>query len=78
MFFRARREARAWGIRASPRLRGADLKGLVLRVRNTGREGVALDENVLAARGVVSFMTPVSVLAPNQETAVYIIQGNGG
>ncbi len=58
--------------------RGAELKGLVLRVRNTGREGLALDENVLAARGVVAFMTPVSTLAPNQETAVYIIQGNGG
>lgn len=58
--------------------RGADLKGLVLRVRNTGREGLPLDENMLAARGVLAFMTPVSVLAPNQETAVYLIQSNGG
>jgi conjugal transfer pilus assembly protein TraK len=58
--------------------RGADLKGIVLRVRNTGREGVPLDENVLAARGVVSFMTPVSVLDASKETAVYLVQSNGG
>ncbi|NBW75734.1 MAG: conjugal transfer protein TraK [Sphingomonadaceae bacterium] len=58
--------------------RGADLKGLVLRVRNTGKQQVALDENVLAARGVVAFMTPVSSLAADQETAVYLIQSNGG
>ena len=58
--------------------RGADLKGLVLRVRNTSRQEVPLDENVLAARGVVSFMTPVGTLAPQQETAVYLIQNNGG
>ena len=58
--------------------RGADLKGLVLRVRNTSRQEVPLDESVLAARGVVSFMTPVGTLAPQQETAVYLIQNNGG
>ena len=58
--------------------RGADLKGLVLRVRNTGREGLALDENVLAAKDAVAFMTPVSELAPGQAAAVYLIQSNGG
>jgi len=58
--------------------RGADLKGLVLRVRNTGKDQLPLDESVLAARGVVAFMTPVSVLAPSEEAAVYLIQSNGG
>ena len=58
--------------------RGADLKGLVLRVRNTGREALALDENMLAAKGAVAFMTPVSELAPGQAAAVYFIQSNGG
>jgi conjugal transfer pilus assembly protein TraK len=58
--------------------RGADLKGLVLRVRNTGREPQALDENMLAAKGAVAFMTPVSELAPGQTAAVYLIQSNGG
>jgi len=57
---------------------GADLKGLVLRVRNTGRTPIALDENVLAARGSVAFMTPVSELAAGQIAAVYLIQSNGG
>jgi len=58
--------------------RGADLKGLVLRVRNTGKDQLPLDESVLAARGVVAFMTPGSVLAPSEEAAVYLIQSNGG
>jgi conjugal transfer pilus assembly protein TraK len=58
--------------------RGADLKGLVLRVRNTGRDALPLDENMLAARGAVAFMTPVSELAPGQAAAVYLIQSNGG
>lgn len=58
--------------------RGSELKGLVLRVRNTGKQEIALDESVLSARGVVSFMTPVSRLAPAQETAVYLVQSNGG
>lgn len=57
--------------------RGADLKGLILKVRNTGREPLALDENLLAARGSVAFMTPVSELAPGQASAVYLIQSNG-
>ena len=58
--------------------RGADLKGLILRVRNSGREAQVLNENMLAARGAVAFMTPVSELAAGQETAVYLIQANGG
>ncbi|MCW1384620.1 type-F conjugative transfer system secretin TraK [Novosphingobium sp. KCTC 2891] len=58
--------------------RGADLKGLVLRVRNTGRGALPLDENMLAAKGAVAFMTPVSELAPGQAAAVYLIQSNGG
>ena len=57
---------------------GADLKGLVLRVRNTGREPLRLDENLLAARGSVAFMTPISELAAGQASAVYLIQSNGG
>ena len=58
--------------------RGADLKGLVLRVRNTSRAPLTLDENMLAAKGAVAFMTPVSELAPGQAAAVYLIQSNGG
>ena len=58
--------------------RGADLKGLILRVRNSGRDAQVLNENMLAARGAVAFMTPVSELAAGQETAVYLIQANGG
>ena len=58
--------------------RGADLKGLILKVRNTGREALPLNENLLAARGSVAFMTPVSELAPGQAAAVYLIQSNGG
>ena len=54
------------------------LKGLILRVRNSGREAQVLNENMLAARGAVAFMTPVSELAAGQETAVYLIQENGG
>ncbi len=57
---------------------GPDLQGLVLRVRNTGREAQILNENVLAARGAVAFMTPVSELAAGKETAVYLIQAKGG
>ena len=58
--------------------RGAELKGLILRVRNTGREALPLDENLLAGRTSVAFMTPVSQLAPGQAAAVYLIQSNGG
>ena len=58
--------------------RGSALKGLVLRVRNTGRDALPLDESMLAARGTVAFMTPVSELAPGQAAAVYLIQSNGG
>ena len=58
--------------------RGADLRGLILRVRNSGRDAQVLNENMLAARGAVAFMTPVSELAAGQETAVYLIQANGG
>ena len=58
--------------------RGADLKGLILKVRNTGKEPLPLDENLLAARGSVAFMTPVSELAPGKSAAVYLIQSNGG
>lgn len=57
--------------------RGAEMKGLVLRVRNTGRQAQSLDENVLAARGSLAFMAPVSELAAGQEAAVYLIQSNG-
>jgi conjugal transfer pilus assembly protein TraK len=57
--------------------RGADMKGLILRVRNTGREPLVLNENLLAARGSLAFMTPVSELAPSQAAAVYLIQSNG-
>ena len=58
--------------------RGADLTGLILKVRNTGKEPLPLDENLLAARGSVAFMTPVSELAPGKSAAVYLIQSNGG
>lgn len=57
--------------------RGADMHGLVLKVRNTGRDPVTLDENLLAARGSLAFMTPASELAPGAATAVYLIQSNG-
>ena len=57
--------------------RGSELKGLILRVRNTGREALPLDENLLAGRTSVAFMTPVSQLAPGQAAAVYLIQSNG-
>lgn len=53
---------------------GKDLRGLILRVRNTAREPVKLDEQVLSSRGAVAFMAPVSELAPNAATAVYLIQ----
>lgn len=53
---------------------GKDLRGLILRVRNMAREPVKLDEQVLSARGAVAFMAPVSELAPNAATAVYLIQ----
>ena len=43
-----------------------------------GRDALALDENMLAAKGAVAFMTPVSELAPGQAAAVYLIQSNGG
>ena len=56
--------------------RGAEMKGLVLRVRNTGRQAQSLDENMLAARGALAFMAPVSELAAGQEAAVYLIQSN--
>lgn len=56
--------------------RGSELKGLVLKVRNTGRQAASLDENLLAARGSLAFMTPVSELAAGQEAAVYLIQAN--
>jgi conjugal transfer pilus assembly protein TraK len=58
--------------------RGADLKGLILKVRNMGKGPMPLDENLLAARGSVAFMTPVSELAPGEAAAVYLIQSNGG
>ena len=58
--------------------RGADLKGLILKVRNTGKEPLPLDENLLAARGSVAFMTPVSELAPGKSAAVYLNHSNGG
>ena len=43
-----------------------------------GREALPLDENLLAGRTSVAFMTPVSKLAPGQAAAVYLIQSNGG
>jgi conjugal transfer pilus assembly protein TraK len=58
--------------------RGADLKGLILRVRNTGREAPCRSMRTCSqARGSVAFMTPVSELAPGQAAAVYLIQSNG-
>lgn len=57
--------------------RGAELKGLVLKVRNAGRTAQNLDETMLAARGSLAFMTPVSAIGPGEETAVYLIQSNG-
>lgn len=54
--------------------RGAEMKGLVLRVRNTGKQPLALDENLLAARGSLAFMAPVSELAAGEAAAVYLIQ----
>ena len=56
--------------------RGAEMKGLVLRVRNTGRQAQSLDENMLAARGALAFMAPTSELAAGQEAAVYLIQSS--
>ena len=56
--------------------RGSEMKGLVLRVRNTGRQTQSLDENMLAARGALAFMAPVSELAAGQEAAVYLIQSS--
>lgn len=57
--------------------RGEDLRGLVLRVRNTSREVIRIDEQVLSARGAVAFMAPVSDLAANASSAVYLIQKAG-
>lgn len=56
---------------------GQNLRGLVLRVRNKSREPVKLDEQILSARGAVAFMAPVSELAPNGSSAVYLIQKAG-
>lgn len=56
---------------------GENLRGLILRVRNTAREPVKLDEQVLSARGAVAFMAPVGELAPNAVSAVYLIQNAG-
>lgn len=58
--------------------RGSEMKGLVLRVRNTGKQSQSLDENLLAARGSLAFMAPVSELAAGEAAAVYLIQSNGG
>lgn len=57
--------------------RGEALRGLVLRVRNTGRAPLKLDVTVLSARGAVAFMAPVSELASNESSAVYLIQKAG-
>lgn len=57
--------------------RGEDLRGLILTVRNRSREPVELDEQVLSSRGAVAFMAPVSELAPNATSAVYLIQKAG-
>ncbi|NLR40558.1 type-F conjugative transfer system secretin TraK [Novosphingobium sp. ERW19] len=56
---------------------GENLRGLILRVRNTAREPIKLDEQVLSARGAVAFMAPVSELAPNAVSAVYLIHKAG-
>ena len=56
--------------------RGAEMTGLVLRVRNTARQTLSLDENMLAARGTFAFMAPVSELPADQEAAVYLIQSS--
>lgn len=45
-------------------------------MRNTGRQAQSLDENMLAARGALAFMAPVSELASGQEAAVYLIQSS--
>lgn len=56
--------------------RGGEMTGLVLRVRNTGRQAQSLDENMLAARSALAFMAPVSELGSGQEAAVYLIQAS--
>lgn len=56
---------------------GNEMKGLVLKVRNTGRETLTLDENLLASRGSLAFMTPVTALGAGEASAVYLIQSNG-
>jgi conjugal transfer pilus assembly protein TraK len=58
--------------------RGSEIKGTVLRVRNLSRQPVALDQGMFSPGGAVAFIAPVPELAPGQDSAVYLIQSNGG
>lgn len=58
--------------------RGSEVRGTVLRVRNLGKQPVLLDQTMFSPSGAVAFMAPTPELAPDQESAVYIIQSNGG
>lgn len=57
--------------------RGFEIKGSVLRVRNLGKDAVTLDQAMFAGGNAVAFIAPTPELAPNQDTAVYLIQSNG-
>jgi conjugal transfer pilus assembly protein TraK len=58
--------------------RGSEIRGRVLRVRNLGSDAVALDQGMFSPKGAVAFIAPVPELAPGQDSAVYLIQSNGG
>lgn len=58
--------------------RGSEIRGTVLRVRNLGKDKVALDQTMFAGTGAVAFIAPTPELGAGQDTAVYLIQSNGG
>jgi conjugal transfer pilus assembly protein TraK len=58
--------------------RGSEIRGTVLRVRNLSKQAVTLDQSMISAGGAVAFIAPVPELAPGQDSAVYLIQSNGG
>lgn len=58
--------------------RGSEVRGTVLRVRNLGKQPLLLDQTMFSPSGTVAFMAPTPELAPDQESAVYLIQSNGG
>lgn len=57
---------------------GSEVRGTVLRVRNLGKQPLLLDQTMFSPSGTVAFMAPTPELAPDQESAVYLIQSNGG